>query len=112
MSARITWTDDQVLRQVSDALKAGIDETTHSCVPVAQSLVRVRYGILRGSIQARAATYIPGRGWVGRWGSFDVNYALAQEVISFSHAGWQPYLRPAADREYPRLVPRIRGYLP
>ena len=109
---RVDWNDKEVLERVNQATRKGIDETTHACVPVAMSLVRVRYGILRGSLQARPAQHEPGRGWVGLWGSFDVNYALWQEIIHFRYAGHRPYLRPAADQVYPTLPERIRKHLP
>lgn len=109
--ARLDWRGEQVKRAVSRAAKTGIDATTHSCVNPAKRRVRVDTRILQGSIQARPATYEGRRGWVGRWGSFDVNYALWQEVKTFRYAGHQPYLRPTADEEYPKLAQRIKAAL-
>ena len=43
----------------------------------------------------------------GRWGSFDVNYALVQEILPEPRG--RPYLRPAADQEYPKLKARLKA---
>lgn len=109
--SKLIWHGDEIKRKVSEATRRGIDITTHSCVGPAKEKVRVDTGILQGSIKAEPAHHEPGRGWVGRWGSFDVNYALWQEIKTFRHAGHQPYLRPTAEEEYPKLVERIKAAL-
>ena len=46
-------------------------------------------------------------GIVGLWGSFDVNYAIYVEMGT-GRMRAQPYLRPAADHQYPMLAERIK----
>lgn len=108
-SKLVEWHGDAIRARLSRAAQQGIDTTTHAAVTPAKEKVRVKTRILQGSIQARPAVQEGGR-WVGRWGSFDVNYALWQEIITFSQAGHQPYLRPAASEEYPKLAGRIRKF--
>ena len=105
----VDWKGDAVKRAVEKACKLAIDETTASCIEPAKDRVRVKTRILQGSIQFRPATVEKNR-IVGYWGSFDVNYALWQEIITFTHAGHQPYLRPAAEIEYPKLAARVREH--
>jgi hypothetical protein len=105
----LTWNGDKIKAKLQEAQRLAIDETTGSCVEPAKNRVRVKTRILQGSIQFRPARR-EGSRTVGRWGSFDVNYALWQEIITFSHAGHQPYLRPAAEEEYPKLAARVRAY--
>lgn len=83
------------------ALKGGIDETEALCVGMAVSTVHVVTAILQGSIDLRPAEIYPRQYRVeGVWGSFDVNYAIYEELL-------HPYLRPAADTHYPGLPKRI-----
>lgn len=106
---RVEWRGEQVKRAVEKAARLAIDETTASCVEPAKDRVRVKTRILQGSIQFRPAKK-EGDRIVGYWGSFDVNYALWQEIITFRYAGHQPYLRPAAEIEYPKLAARVRAH--
>jgi len=107
--SRLEWHGEAIRERLRQAAQLGIDATTAACVIPAKQAVRVKTRILQGSIQARPAEDEGGR-LVGYWGSFDVNYALWQEIITFSHAGQQPYLRPAASEEYPKLAGRIRKF--
>lgn len=104
----LTWRGPAVEKKVEAAAIAGINETTGACVVMAMGLVHRRSGTLRGSIRIEPARSSGGR-VMGSWGSFDVNYALWQEV-SMKHGG-KPYLRPSADAEYPKLGGRIRGHM-
>lgn len=108
MSSKLTWHGDAIKQRLQEAQRLAIDETTASCVGPAKDRVRVKTRILQGSIQFRPATR-EGSRTVGRWGSFDVNYALWQEITTFAHAGHQPYLRPAAEEEYPKLAARVKA---
>jgi len=108
--SRLDWHGDALKRRLDEAQRLAIDETTASCIEPAKDRVRVKTRILQGSIQFRQAVKEAGR-WVGRWGSWDVNYALWQEIITFRLAGHQPFLRPAALQEYPKLAARIRARL-
>lgn len=105
----VDWNGAAVKRAVEKAARLAIDETTASCVEPAKDRVRVKTRILQGSIQFRPAQK-DGNKIVGLWGSFDVNYALWQEIITFTHVGHQPYLRPAAEIEYPKLAARVREH--
>jgi hypothetical protein len=108
-TVKLTWHGDAIKKRLDDAQRLGIDTTTAAAVTPAKQFVRVKTRILQGSIQSRQAVKEGGR-WVGRWGSFNVNYALWQEIKAFSHAGYRPYLRPAAEIEYPKLAGRIKAY--
>lgn len=103
----LQWNGEEIKKRVSEACRLAIDETTGSCVKPAKDRVRIKTHLLQGSIQFRPATYVEGRGWVGRWGSFDVNYAFWQEVLPEPRG--RAYLRPAAQGEYPKLQPRIKA---
>lgn len=103
----VNWNGEKIKKRVSEACRLGIDETTASCVKPAKDRVHIKTRFLQGSIQHRPATYVEGRGWVGRWGSFDVNYALWQEILPEPRG--RMYLRPAAQAEYPKLQPRIKA---
>ena len=70
----------------------------------------------RGTRIVAAAKRLGGRGIVGRWGVIAVVYARRIELgfqgkdskgRSFGQPSY-PYLRPAADDEYPNLAGRIR----
>ena len=101
------WNGGEIKERYSEACRLAIDETTASCVKPAKDRVHVKTRILQGSIQFRPATYVEGRGWVGRWGSFNVNYAWWQEVLPEPRG--RMYLRPAAQAEYPKLRARIKA---
>ena len=110
MSDELDWNGEEVSAHVRAAAHSAIDETTAVCVGGAKEKVRVTTRILQGSIQFRPSVD-EGSQVVGRWGSFDVNYAWWQEIKKFRLAGHQPYLRPTTDEEYPKLGARIRAYL-
>ncbi len=66
-------------------------------------------GDLEGSIDTRIPARPHGKGVSGLWGSADIDYALVQELGSEKkNIPARPYLRPAADAEYPKLARRIR----
>jgi HK97 gp10 family phage protein len=109
--ARTTWNAGAVEDHIRDAVRRAIDETTAACVARAKSNHpwKNRTGTLEGSIQMRPAQAGP-EGIRGEWGSYNVRYALFQE-IGTSRMRARPYLRPAAQIEYPRLPDRIRRNL-
>ena len=110
MIIKLTWYGDKIKQRLEEAQRLGIDETTLACQDPAMSRVRVRTGNLRRSIpRGHQAARREGGGWVGRWGSADVSYALWQE-IGTARMSAQPYLRPAAQIQYPRLAGRIRAF--
>lgn len=107
MASRLIWYGDSILSKMRAAQKIGIEQTMAGCVTVAKVKVRFRTGVLQGSLRFAAAKIIS-NGVSGTWGSFDVNYALWQEIGTRKMSA-QPYLRPAADQEYPMLASRIRA---
>ena len=109
MANRVDWKGDKVFIDTMTAARFGIDETLAASVNQAKSRVPVRTATLQGSIRLEPAKRTHAR-IKGRWGSFDVLYALWVEIgTRFNRA--QPYLRPSADSEYPKLVDRINARL-
>lgn len=108
MASRFQWRGREVAKQVREAAKRGIDETTSAAVNSAKQnhgWANVT-GTAEGSIQMRPAQKV-GRKVVGRWGSYSVDYFLALELGSGVRDGDRT-LRRAADQEYPELARRIR----
>ncbi len=142
MSSRVDWQGDAVLRNVQEAARRAIDETTATAViPAKASMTLPKHGrvyrrrwlktkiyytasapgeaparvtgILQGGVQMRPARRIAER-LTGFFGVFQGNeqattnepgYALALETVLN-----RPYLRPAADAEFPKLAERIRAW--
>ncbi len=98
------WRGDEIFDEIQEATKEGIDATMALCVQEAKQRVPVRTATLQGSIQLRPAKLIGGD-IVGRWGSFTVRYAIFVEMGT-GRMSAQPYLRPSADHNYPKL-PRL-----
>lgn len=103
---KLRWHGDEIIAASEAAMKAGIDETMGRCVEMAKSLVRVDTTTLQGSIRF-TPTKVSGKGAEGSWGSYDVNYAIYQELGTYKMPA-KPYLRPAADFNYGQLAARIR----
>lgn len=105
----LSWHGKQVLDAVERATAGGIDTTTARAVHRAKSSHpwRNRTGILEGSIRSEAAVKV-GKQLRGRWGSWDVTYALPLEE---GFDGQYRWLRPAADATYPGLEAAIRALL-
>ncbi len=100
------WRGPQVRAKAVAAAAEGIDAVMALCVREAKARVPVRTGTLQGSIELRPARLI-GEAVVGFWGSFIVLYALFVEMgTGRMHA--RPYLRPAADANYPQLARKIQ----
>lgn len=109
-TVKLTWHGDAIAKRIDEAQRLGIDETTLACQDPAMSRVRVKTGNLRRSIpRGHQPARREGGKWVGRWGSADVNYALWQE-IGTARMSAQPYLRPAAEIQYPKLAERIKKF--
>ena len=108
-SYKITWKGEIVKANVRAAAAMGINETMGDCIIMAKQLVRVKTATLQGSIRLTPAIQL-GNHVRGVWGSFDVNYALWQEVGT-SKMSAQPYLRPSAAAHYSSLAGRIRAHL-
>lgn len=74
-------------------------------------------GILERSISISDFAKVVGRGVRGLWGSLDVRYALIHELGGQAGRARKvtiparPYLRPAADAQYPSLASNIKKAL-
>lgn len=108
MASRIVWRGAELQIHIRAAQRRALNETTAACVVMAKSLVRTDTTALQGSIQMRPAV-ASGPLIVGRWGSFDINYAFWQEVLPEPRG--RAYLRPSADTWYPTLALRIKAYV-
>lgn len=110
MAGRFNWRGDDVTRRLVRAAKIGIDETLAACVVEAKSNHPYvnRTGTAEGSVRMVPAQQ-EGRRIVGRWGSFIVRYFIFLEIGTTRTPGGFPSLRPAADKEYPKLRRRIRA---
>ena len=107
--ARFQWFGADRLKDMERATRQALEEVAGDAVDEAKRRVRVRTGTLQGSLMFQPV-FARGRQLVIQWGSFDVNYALWQE-IGTSQMSAQPYLRPGADKAYPKLGKRIRSLL-
>jgi len=106
VKAHLKWEGPALAKRVRKAEMIGVNQTMARCVTMAKGLVRVDTSALQGSLRMEPAVPFGG-GVRGRWGSFDINYALWQE-IGTSKMSAKPYLRPSADFEYGLLGARIR----
>lgn len=129
----IKWYGRQVGEKVRRAQQQGVNATMGGAVAHAERHHnwRNRTGVLEGSIDIQDYARDRGSGVSGLWGSRDVRYALIHELggtikpktaralmFRAEDGGFvtvqsvtipaRPYLRPAADAEYPRLAGRIR----
>lgn len=106
---RLIWRGREVEAAVAAATKAGINETMEACVSVAQGYAPVDTGALRDDIAFRPAEE-SGKRITGRWGNWEVPYAIFQEEGT-SHIRPKHYLRRAMEEEYPHTAERIRAHL-
>lgn len=128
----LTWHGDRVLDRMREAQRIGVNATMARAVTHAKTNHdwQNRTGTLEGSIKIAEYAHRDGDGYRGLWGSADVVYALIHELggrivpvrapaLRFQINGqWvttqqvdipaRPYLRPAADAEYPSLADNIR----
>lgn len=103
------WRGPLVAARAQRAQIVGINKTMGECVVDAKGLVHVDTSTLQGSLRLEGAR-AEGNGARGQWGSFDIAYALWQEVLPAGRGG-KAYLRPSADMNYPHLAGHIRAAL-
>lgn len=102
---KLQWNGAKVAQAVKVATRNAMDETMVACVSTARSLVRVDTGALRSDISFKSAVI---RGFMveASFGAPTVPYAIFQEIGTVKMTA-QPFLRPAADTEYPKLADRV-----
>ena len=100
----LTWHGAEVSERVQQAAKLAIDETLAACLAVAVPRAPYKTGNLRASAFMRPAA-VEGGVVVGRWG-FSALYAAYVELGTV-HMAARPYMRPAADQQYPLLARRV-----
>lgn len=125
----LDWRGRRLLRRTDRAAEEAIDATMEAAVlhakdnhgPGAHALRRFesKTGELERSIRVTRRARPDRDGVAGRWGSRGVNYALRHE-LGFEgpdalgrpiDTPERPFLRPAAEAEYPKLAGRIRREL-
>jgi hypothetical protein len=129
----LKWYGKRVSDKMRRAQIAGVNATMGACVVHAKRnhAWQNRTGTLEGAIDIVDYAKPAGAGVRGVWGARDVRYALIHELggvikaktakaLKFRGADGtfvqvqsvtmpkRPYLRPAADAEYPKLADRIR----
>lgn len=109
MATLLHWRGDEVAKRVRAAALAAVDETTEAAAEDARAnhWWANRSGSLEGNIVVEPAKADAGGRVAGRFGTSlrrEAFYGLFLERKT-------PFLRPAADREFPQLAKRIRGRL-
>lgn len=118
----LDWQGDKLIGKMEACIKQGINQTMSAAVIHAKKNHpwQNRTGTLEGSIRPVVAARKEGDEFVGLWGSVDVEYALYLElglkfnlvkgVASFGQKRRAfPFLRPAAEAEYPNLARNIQN---
>ena len=110
----VKWRGKQVLSKLRRAQVKGVNITMQDAANHARQNHpwKSRTFELESSIQITTFARPKGRGVSGIWGSLDIAYALIHELGSEASSGQnipaRPYLRPAADAQYPALASNIR----
>lgn len=111
--ARLEWDGDQLLERVTRAAIAAVNDTTQAADDDASASHwwKNRTGNLELQTITESAKLIGSR----VVGSFGTTYSGTKGVRSGFYGLFLeykfPFLRPAADRQYPTLAERIRGRL-
>jgi HK97 gp10 family phage protein len=104
-----TWRGAQVESHVNEATRKGLDDTMKACVEQAKRNAPVLTGALRDDIDFEPAKESGSR-IIGRWGNWDIPYAVFQEYGTIYIAP-RYYLTRAKDQEYPHTASRIRSHM-
>lgn len=105
----LKWEGDKIITKFDKCIVLGMADTISKCVRHAKNNHpwKNRSTHLEGSIREETHPRKVGDEFIGVWGSVDIEYALVLELGGVNRPAF-PYLRPAADAEYPRLKDRIR----
>ena len=101
---------NNVIEQLREATKMGINKTMADCVVTSKDMVPYDTGTLHNSIQIQDFAEDENNEIIGRWGSRAVNYAIFVEFGTIKMSA-QPYLRPSADRHYRQLETNIKEFM-
>jgi hypothetical protein len=132
-SKSLVWKGEALTAKMRAAQVAGVNATMGECVTDSRNTHewQNRTGILEGGINIVQFAAADARGVSGTWGVQDVRYALIHELggvivpvkakaLAIPQPGGgvklvqkvtipaRPYLRPSADRNYPKLADNIR----
>lgn len=105
----LEWHGDEVLAKVRDAVVKAIDVCTSLAALRAQELAPRDTGHMANTIEFEKASR-NGNTIVGRMGNWTADYTLWNE-IGTRRMPPRPFLRPAADSEFPNLPERIQRAL-
>ncbi|MDP3908717.1 hypothetical protein [Novosphingobium sp.] len=90
----LKWNGEALLKAMDEAQQVGINQTMSACVEHATNNhpFKNRSTFLEGSLDvAQSATRVEG-GYQGKWGSLDIEYALAIELgATINHPGGTAY---------------------
>lgn len=103
----LDWRGKQVKARLERAARMGIDDTTSRAIDYAKPRTPVKTGTLQGSLMMRPAQ-TTGNTTFGLWGSFNVEYAIYQELGTARIPG-KFFLQQGAVAEYPKLWSRIKA---
>lgn len=113
----LNWNGPAVSATVKKETRAAMDETLLAAVTAARSFVAIDTGALYADI---TVTSRPGQGrdqggryssgMQGSFGAPNIPYAIWQEIGTAKMPA-HPYLRPAAELEFPRLAGRLQRRL-
>ncbi len=103
--ARVEWYEDKIVNRVNTALQVAMKRAVLMIEADAKRLVAVDTGRLRASItnQVRQITRDVIEGRIGS----NLSYSAYQE-LGTSKMPAQPYLRPALEKNFPKIVRMIR----
>jgi len=103
-----TWNGEELKKRKDRAVEWAMKTIMADCVRDAKvnPPMPVKTATLQGSIQMRAPEKKDGV-WFGLWGSWNVLYAVFQELGTIFMRG-KFFLRGAADKNYPRLAAKIK----
>ena len=109
----VKWEGKKVLSRVQRAQIKGVNVTMQAAADHAKQNHPwiSRSFELEASIGVAIFARPVGKGVAGEWGSQDIAYALVHELGSVKEGQnipARPYLRPAADVQYPKLAANIR----